>query len=224
MREFHTLNINSIMLRLFVFCALALSAFNLSAQYAKVEFSSKIPFRIEVDNEKVHEDHVSSIKLRLNQARDYQIDLFDKETNQKVASAKLPIHQHEQSAAYELKYNKRKKTYTLAEKSRKIKDPNAPKQPMTFSMETKESYAGPDGAYSKGSKTQGTIGGGNTNITQSKGSVSANENGVSAKAEQKNLSGIGQTANDLSKLGKSLKRKKKKEDGKTVVVLKSKKA
>jgi hypothetical protein len=208
-------------LLLFSFLFMAAAA---HAQYAKVQFSSKTPFRMEVDKEKIHEDHVSGIKLRLNQGRTYQIDLFDKATNELLVTANLPIHIHEKSAEYQLKYKKRIKSYALVEKSRKIKDPNAPKTPMTFSMETKESYAGPDGAYSKSSKTDGTIGGGNTGFNQQKSSVSADENGISGKAEKKsgNLGSLAETGNDLKMLGKALKRKKK-DDGKTVVVLKSKK-
>lgn len=205
---------------LFLF-AFALFAQALSAQYAKVTFESKTPFRIVVDGEKLHEEALSSARLRLNQGRTYQIEIFDKDQPQAVISRNIAVHEHEKKSSYKIKYNKRKKTYDLVAKSAKIKDPNAVRQPMTFTMETRETYSGPDGAYSKASKTDGSIGNGGATLNQKKASASADENGIKASAEEKNRDTSG--LQDLAKLGKSLKRKKK-DDGKTVVLLKKKKA
>ena len=85
-------------------------------------------------------------------------------------------------------------------------------------METKETYSGPDGAYSKSSKTEGNLGKGGLNYNQQKGNATVDKDGLSAKAEENSgtIPGIGS-------VGKIFK-KKKKDDGKTVVVLKMKKA
>jgi len=185
------------------------------AQYSKVTFKSKSPFQIIVDQEKIHDGSVDEIKLRLNQNRSYQVKCLEKGTGRLMYQGNIGVVNREKSANYILKYKKKKDVYVLVEQSKNVKAvPGS--NPMSFSMETKESYAGPDGAYSKGSKTEGTLGKGGLKYDQKKGNAKVDKDGLSAKAEEKS------TAIPSLGLGKLLK-KKKKDDGKTVLVLKMKK-
>ena len=186
------------------------------AQYSKETFKSKTPFRMVVDEENIHEGHVDEIKLRLNRQRAYDVKFYEKGSNRLMYQGKVGAVAREKSAKYMLKYKKKKDEYVFIEQSRNVK-PVPGSNPMTFSMETKESYAGPDGAYSKGSKTEGSLGKDGLKYDQQKGNAKVDKDGLSAKTEENSgaIPNLG--------LGKLLK-KKKKDDGKTVVVLKMKKA